>query len=213
MIEHRCWSNERSNTLSQQQSMREERRNDKSGNKQQKGGQKKPPPSSGGAAGGSTPRKTPLTRVSYQLPAARPHLLGLPSARQAARSSRTDSDSQPILKGSSTEERAGAERRLQEEQQSVSGNTNVVTTGQKKMGSEAVGPTLCKPVKVGGVEVEVMVDTGSQSTIISWSFLHAIGAHCRSQDLPCPTLEVPTVRLLTGDHPPSASRQDCSDDL
>ncbi len=74
-----------------------------------------------------------------------------------------------------------------------------MTTGQKKTGSEAVGPTLCMPVKVGGVEVEVMVDTGSQSTIISRSLLRAIGAHCRSQDLPCPTLEIPTVWLLRKD--------------
>ncbi len=74
-----------------------------------------------------------------------------------------------------------------------------MTTGQKKTGSEAVGPMLCLPVKVGGVEVEVMVDTGSQSTITSRSFLRAIGAHCRSQDLPCPTLEVPMVRLFRKD--------------
>ena len=41
-----------------------------------------------------------------------------------------------------------------------------------------------------------MIDTGSQSTIISRSLLCAISAHCRSQDLPYPELDVPTARLF-----------------
>ena len=91
-----------------------------------------------------------------------------------------------------------AERRLQEERQAFR-RTNVVMTSQKVAKLQAVGLTLCMLVKVGGVEVEAMVDTGSQSTIISRSLLHAIGAHCQSQDMPCLQLEVPTVRLFGKD--------------
>ena len=74
--------------------------------------------------------------------------------------------------------------------QSLTGTTtaNVVTTGQEEAGPNAVCPTLYMSVKIGGVDVEAMVDMGSQSTIISRSLLCAIGAHCRSQDLPYPEL-------------------------
>ena len=74
-----------------------------------------------------------------------------------------------------------------------------MTTGQEEAGPNAVGPTLYMSVKIGGVDVEAMVDTGSQSTIISRSLLCAIGAHCRSQDLPYPELEVPTAQLFGKD--------------
>jgi len=50
-----------------------------------------------------------------------------------------------------------------------------------------------------GGNVEALLDTGSQSTIISRSMLHEIGQHARSKGQPLPTLERPTVRLFGKD--------------
>ena len=72
------------------------------------------------------------------------------------------------------------QRRLEEEQHMMKGYTNTVTTGEKATESKAVGPTLCLPVKIGGVTVEAFVDTGSQTTIISRSMLHSIVQHAKS---------------------------------
>ena len=44
-----------------------------------------------------------------------------------------------------------------------------------------------------------MVDTGSQSTIISCSLLHKIGQKSRSQGEPLPVLEKPNARLFGKD--------------
>lgn len=63
-----------------------------------------------------------------------------------------------------------AQRRLQEEEQLLSsGNvgTNVVTAQETDATKVVGGPTIYIPVKVSGVLVEAMVDTGSQSSIIS----------------------------------------------
>lgn len=64
-----------------------------------------------------------------------------------------------------------AQRQLKEEQDSM---INTVTTGEGTTQSEAVGPAVSLPVKIGGVAVEAFVDTGSQSTIMSRSMLHLI---------------------------------------
>jgi len=58
---------------------------------------------------------------------------------------------------------------------------------------------VCLPVKIGGVSVEALVDTGSQSTIISRALLHEIGSYCRNQGTPLLTLEKPTVHLFGKD--------------
>ena len=63
--------------------------------------------------------------------------------------------------------------------------------------TNAVGPTIYHYVDliVEGVPVQAMVNTGSQSTILSRNFLHKIGKHLTSQEKPLPCLKVPTVRL------------------
>ena len=52
-----------------------------------------------------------------------------------------------------------------------SGSTNAVTIDQKTGIRKAAGSTVCLPIKIGGVNMEELVDTGSQSTIISRSML------------------------------------------
>ena len=65
--------------------------------------------------------------------------------------------------------------------------------------TDAVGPTLYVDVAIEGVPVQAMVDTGSQSTIISRDLLHQIGKHLTSQGKSLPQLKVPTVRLYGKD--------------
>ena len=93
------------------------------------------------------------------------------------------------------------QRRLQDEQKLFLGgsvSTNAVSARGKE-DPKAVGPTVYMSVKVGGVPVEVMVDTGSQSTIISRSLLHELGRHMKSNGQPLPHLERPTARLFGKD--------------
>ena len=93
-----------------------------------------------------------------------------------------------------------AERRLQEEQSCLLHpvNTNVVSASQEGDG-KAVGPTIYMPVRLGGILVEAMVDTGSQSTIISRSLLQKIAQSLKVAGSPLPVLELPTVRLFGKD--------------
>ena len=94
------------------------------------------------------------------------------------------------------------QRQLQDEQNMLDSGTNVVnadTIGVKEEGPKAVGPTLFLKVQIGGVPVEAMVDTGSQSTIISRSLLHKIGRCRKSKGEPLPALEKPTARLFGKD--------------
>jgi predicted aspartyl protease len=46
------------------------------------------------------------------------------------------------------------------------------TISTKEEASKAVGPTLMIQLHIEGVPVEAMVDTGSQSTVISRAVLH-----------------------------------------
>ena len=95
-----------------------------------------------------------------------------------------------------------AQRQLQDEQNMLDSGTNVVnadTIGVKEEGPKAAGPTLFLKVQIGGVPVEAMVDTGSQSTIISRSLLHKIGRCRKSKGEPLPALEKPTARLFGKD--------------
>ena len=84
-------------------------------------------------------------------------------------------------------------RRLVEEQNNLHGKTNAVTA-VKEGDSKAVDPTVYMLVKVCSVLVEAMVDTGSQSTIISRSLQQEIGRSLQQAGKPLPELELPMAR-------------------
>jgi len=65
--------------------------------------------------------------------------------------------------------------------------------------SSVVGPNLLLALQIEGVQVSALVDTGSQSTIISHQVLHDIGKHLHSQGKPLPQLEKPSARLYGKD--------------
>jgi len=65
--------------------------------------------------------------------------------------------------------------------------------------SSAIGPTLLFALQIEGVQVSALVDTGSQSTIISHQVLYDIGKHLHSQGKPLPQLEKPSARLYGKD--------------
>ena len=94
-----------------------------------------------------------------------------------------------------------AQRQLQDEQKGLESSANVVRANAvtASESAKAVGPTVYLPIKVSGVPVEVMVDTGAQSTIISRSFLHQVGRHMKSIGKPLQVLEKPTARLYGKD--------------
>jgi hypothetical protein len=52
---------------------------------------------------------------------------------------------------------------------------------------------------IEGIPVEAMVDTGSQSTVISRAVLHQVGRHLRQQGKEMPQLRLPTARLYGKD--------------
>ena len=54
-------------------------------------------------------------------------------------------------------------------------------------------------IKIEGVPVKALLDTGAQSTIISWSTLHSIVKHLQDHKRPLPELELPTARLYGKD--------------
>ena len=68
-------------------------------------------------------------------------------------------------------------------------NSNVqVVTG-------SVGPSYWLEVLVEGVAVSAMVDTGSQSIIVSCSFLYKVFKHMEKEGKPWPKLECPSTKL------------------
>ena len=77
--------------------------------------------------------------------------------------------------------------------------TNAVTATENDESLKAVGPSVYLSVRIGGVMVDAMVDTGPQSTIISRSLLHKVGQHMKSQGQSLPVLERPTARLFGKD--------------
>ena len=94
-----------------------------------------------------------------------------------------------------------AERRLQNGKERVtesSGRMSAISASDN-VRSKAVGPTVCLPITIEGVTVEALVDTGSQSTIISRAMLKEIGRHQKCQGKPLPVLERPVVRLFGKD--------------
>ena len=97
-----------------------------------------------------------------------------------------------------------AKRRLERESEllqrtSTAGGIQVDTVTADDSLSSAVGPTLVFPVEIEGVQVNALVDTDSQSTIISRQVLHEIGKHLHSQGKPLPKLEKPSARLYGKD--------------
>ena len=91
-------------------------------------------------------------------------------------------------------------RRLSEEGRHLTDvSMNVVSSSVPCVETEAVGSTLSLQVSVEGVPVDVLVDTGFQSTIISRSMLHSIACKQKEGGLPPPTLELPTARLFGQD--------------
>ena len=65
--------------------------------------------------------------------------------------------------------------RLKKEEALLAARSECNTISTKEFTSNAVGPTLIFPLHIEGVQVEAMVDTGSQSTIISRAVLHKVG--------------------------------------
>ena len=68
-----------------------------------------------------------------------------------------------------------------------------------KQTSDAVGPTLVLQVLIEGVQVEAMVDMGSQSTVVSQAVLHEVGKRLHQEGREMPQLRVLTVRLYGKD--------------
>ena len=61
--------------------------------------------------------------------------------------------------------------------------------------SGAVGPSYWLELSVNGVVVSAMVDTGSQSTIVSRNFLHKVCRHLHDERKSVPKLESPSTKL------------------
>ena len=72
---------------------------------------------------------------------------------------------------------------------------HVDTIQAKETSLGAVGPLLSLKVKIEGLEVDAMVDAGSQSTVTSRSMLHKIGKHLRLQGKDFPKLNRPHLHL------------------
>lgn len=91
-----------------------------------------------------------------------------------------------------------AENRLRNETQLARGESTIrhVTAVGK---AEAIGPTLWLNVTIEGVPIDAMVDSGSESTIISRHMLHRVFRHCRQLGLPEPKLKVPSVKFYGKD--------------
>ena len=96
-------------------------------------------------------------------------------------------------------EAALAERKLHKEQELLNKTTvsAVNATGEVYTPVEvgALGHTLCLDITVEGVQVEALVDSCSEVTIISHSLLHEIGKCCKEKGRPLPQLVVPSLAL------------------
>ena len=97
-----------------------------------------------------------------------------------------------------------AKRRLEQEsellqQTSTASGSQVDMVTAENLPTSAVGPTLLLELQIEGVKVNALVDSGSQSTIISRRVLQDIGKHFHSQGRPPPQLEKPSARLYGKD--------------
>ena len=75
------------------------------------------------------------------------------------------------------------------------GNMACVKVTPPQHDGPVIGPLLYCDLVVEGVPVVSMVDCGSQTTIISRSFLHEVTQHLTSDGKPLPEVKMPTVRL------------------
>ena len=65
--------------------------------------------------------------------------------------------------------------------------------------SRVVGPTPYFGIVVEGVQVSALVDSGSQSTVISRPLLHQVARKLHAEGMLLPKLTKPTVRLYGKD--------------
>ena len=95
-----------------------------------------------------------------------------------------------------------AQRRLQKEKylltETCKGDVACVQSTPKGLKSN-VGPSLLLDMTIGGVPVAAVVDTGSQSTIVSRFFLHRIVEQYKREEKVMPELVLPTARLYGKD--------------
>ena len=124
------------------------------------------------------------------------HLEASGRSGRASRTAHLTAAPQPVNVEDLTEEQLEKllnQRRLSKEKdlltQSTVSSVNTITA--KPMVGDAVGPTLYCDLKIEGVATEAMVDTGSQSTIISRALLHRIAKNLEAQQRPLPELELP----------------------
>ena len=75
-----------------------------------------------------------------------------------------------------------ADRKLAKEEQILADSSSVSTVNVR-----AVGPTLMLELSMEGLQVAAVVDTASNSTIISRSMLHEIKHHLQAQGKPVST--------------------------
>ena len=93
-----------------------------------------------------------------------------------------------------------AVKRLQQEQELLTDSLNTVSALSASTAEVgAVGPTLFLNVLVEGVEVEAVVDIGSQTTIISRRLLHSISQSMSRQGRSPPPLSRPVIKLYGKD--------------
>ena len=92
-----------------------------------------------------------------------------------------------------------AKLRLDKEKSLLQKESAKVDTISAEGSTEAVGPTLYLDLFIEGVPVEAMVDSGSQSTIISREVLHKVGRHLKTQGKQLPQLTIPSARLYGKD--------------
>ena len=92
-----------------------------------------------------------------------------------------------------------ASRRCLKEQELFSASNVRISTVTAAGLAAAIGATLELDVKIAGVDVTAMVDTGSQSSIISRAVLHKIGQFLKEQGKPLPQLQPASVRLFGKD--------------
>ena len=84
-----------------------------------------------------------------------------------------------------------ADRRLSKEQSLL----NTPQPSRVNTIEGAVGPTLMLELSVEGLQVAAVVDTASNSSIISRPMLHSIKNHLQSLGQPIPKLELPSIPL------------------
>ena len=96
-----------------------------------------------------------------------------------------------------------AQRKLAEEtsqlQNASTDEAQVGTVLSTSEVSDVVGPRPHITLEIEGVSAKALVDTGSQSTIISRSLLHKVAVKLRANGKPIPTLVLPTVKLYGKD--------------